>query len=152
MSSALTVDGVNTSINSRPSTLIPACPHFLSLEPDINLNSPNKGLGPTGGVDSLTGVSMEGGATGVAAVNTLPPGLTEEEAEELYSELGKVGPVVLSVGVKVRGSHGRSSRQHAAPRAHGGGSGAPHSTSHARVLCLHPSVSVVLSVGLSSPM
>ncbi|XP_014002919.1 tumor protein D54 isoform X23 [Salmo salar] len=67
-----------------------ACPHFLSLEPDINLNSPNKGLGPTGGVDSLTGVSMEGGATGVAAVNTLPPGLTEEEAEELYSELGKV--------------------------------------------------------------
>ncbi|XP_014002914.1 tumor protein D54 isoform X17 [Salmo salar] len=57
---------------------------------DINLNSPNKGLGPTGGVDSLTGVSMEGGATGVAAVNTLPPGLTEEEAEELYSELGKV--------------------------------------------------------------
>ncbi|XP_029574208.1 tumor protein D54 isoform X6 [Salmo trutta] len=57
---------------------------------DINLNSPNKGLGPTGGVDSLSGVSMEGGATGVAAVNTLPPGLTEEEAEELYSELGKV--------------------------------------------------------------
>ncbi|XP_055747259.1 tumor protein D54-like isoform X5 [Salvelinus fontinalis] len=57
---------------------------------DINLNSPNKGLGPAGGVDSLTGVSMEGGAMGVAAVNTLPPGLTEEEAEELYSELTKV--------------------------------------------------------------
>ncbi|XP_023996850.1 tumor protein D54 isoform X7 [Salvelinus sp. IW2-2015] len=57
---------------------------------DINLNSPNKGLGPAGGVDSLTGVSVEGGAMGVAAVNTLPPGLTEEEAEELYSELTKV--------------------------------------------------------------
>uniref|UniRef100_A0A4W5RS47 Tpd52 like 2b n=1 Tax=Hucho hucho TaxID=62062 RepID=A0A4W5RS47_9TELE len=57
---------------------------------DINLNSPNKGLGPAGGVDSLTGVSVEGGAMGVAAVNTLPPGLTEEEAEELYSELAKV--------------------------------------------------------------
>ncbi|XP_036844889.1 tpd52 like 2b isoform X21 [Oncorhynchus mykiss] len=53
---------------------------------DINLNSPNKGLGPAGGVDSLT----EGGAMGVAAVNTLPPGLTEEEAEELYSDLAKV--------------------------------------------------------------
>ncbi|XP_042155736.1 tpd52 like 2b isoform X8 [Oncorhynchus tshawytscha] len=53
---------------------------------DINLNSPNKGLGPAGGVDSLT----EGGAMGVAAANTLPPGLTEEEAEELYSDLAKV--------------------------------------------------------------
>nr|XP_046190694.1 tumor protein D54-like isoform X16 [Oncorhynchus gorbuscha] len=53
---------------------------------DINLNSPNKGLGPAGGVDSLT----EGGAVGVAAANTLPPGLTEEEAEELYSDLAKV--------------------------------------------------------------
>uniref|UniRef100_A0A4W5RN40 Tpd52 like 2b n=1 Tax=Hucho hucho TaxID=62062 RepID=A0A4W5RN40_9TELE len=89
-SSAPTVDDMSTSINSRPSTLISACPHSFSLEPDINLNSPNKGLGPAGGVDSLTGVSVEGGAMGVAAVNTLPPGLTEEEAEELYSELAKV--------------------------------------------------------------
>ncbi|XP_045063202.1 tpd52 like 2b isoform X9 [Coregonus clupeaformis] len=57
---------------------------------DINLNSPNKGLGPAGGVDSLTDVSVKGGAMAVAAVNTLPPGLTEEEAEELRSELVKV--------------------------------------------------------------
>ncbi|CAB1330326.1 unnamed protein product, partial [Coregonus sp. 'balchen'] len=62
----------------------------LSLDPDINLNSPNKGLGPAGGVDSLTDVSGKGGAMAVAAVNTLPPGLTEEEAEELRSELVKV--------------------------------------------------------------
>ncbi|XP_045063209.1 tpd52 like 2b isoform X16 [Coregonus clupeaformis] len=69
-----------------------ACPPAptLSLDPDINLNSPNKGLGPAGGVDSLTDVSVKGGAMAVAAVNTLPPGLTEEEAEELRSELVKV--------------------------------------------------------------
>ncbi|XP_041713151.1 tumor protein D54 isoform X7 [Coregonus clupeaformis] len=69
-----------------------ACPPAptLSLDPDINLNSPNKGLGPAGGADPVTDVPVEGGAMGVGSVNTLPPGLTEEEAEELRSELVKV--------------------------------------------------------------
>ncbi|XP_013989659.1 tumor protein D54 isoform X4 [Salmo salar] len=69
-----------------------ACPPAptLSLDPDINLNSPNKGLGPAGGADPLTDVPVEGGAMGVSSINTLPPGLTEEEAEEIRSELGKV--------------------------------------------------------------
>ncbi|XP_038867345.1 tumor protein D54-like isoform X8 [Salvelinus namaycush] len=57
---------------------------------DINLNSPNKGLGPAGGADPLTDVPVEGGAMGVSSINTLPPGLTEEEAEEIRSELVKV--------------------------------------------------------------
>uniref|UniRef100_A0AAY5F5P0 Tpd52 like 2b n=1 Tax=Electrophorus electricus TaxID=8005 RepID=A0AAY5F5P0_ELEEL len=52
---------------------------------DINLNSPNKALGS----GSLAEVPAEGGASGVAPV-TLPPGLTEEEAEELRIELTKV--------------------------------------------------------------
>ncbi|KAG7472360.1 hypothetical protein MATL_G00108010 [Megalops atlanticus] len=55
-----------------------------SANQDINLNSPNKGLG----TDSLTDVSVEGAAGNAAS--TLPPGLTEEEAEELRSELCKV--------------------------------------------------------------
>ncbi|XP_036388881.1 tpd52 like 2b isoform X9 [Megalops cyprinoides] len=55
-----------------------------SANQDINLNSPNKGLG----TDSLTDVSVEGAAGNAAS--TLPPGLTEEEAEELRSELTKV--------------------------------------------------------------
>ncbi|XP_071205411.1 tumor protein D54-like isoform X10 [Salvelinus alpinus] len=69
-----------------------ACPPAptLSLDPDINLNSPNKGLGPAGGADPLTDVPVEGGAMGVSSINTLPPGLTEEEAEEIRSELVKV--------------------------------------------------------------
>lgn len=56
-----------------------------SANQDINLNSPHKGLGS----DSLSDVPEERGA---AAVNpgTLPPGLTEEEAEELRLELTKV--------------------------------------------------------------
>ncbi|XP_039508267.1 tpd52 like 2b isoform X10 [Pimephales promelas] len=56
-----------------------------SANQDINLNSPHKGLGS----DSLSEIPEERGA---AAVNpeTLPPGLTEEEAEELRLELTKV--------------------------------------------------------------
>uniref|UniRef100_A0A4W5JLS0 Tpd52 like 2b n=1 Tax=Hucho hucho TaxID=62062 RepID=A0A4W5JLS0_9TELE len=69
-----------------------ACPPAptLSLDPDINLNSPNKGLGPAGGAGPLTDVPVEDGAMGVSSINTLPPGLTEEEAEEIRSELVKV--------------------------------------------------------------
>lgn len=54
---------------------------------DINLNSPNKGLvvDPS---ESLADVPVEG-AVGNAG-NPLPPGLTEEEAEELRTELSKV--------------------------------------------------------------
>ncbi|XP_054464945.1 tpd52 like 2b isoform X1 [Anoplopoma fimbria] len=62
---------------------------------DINLNSPNKGL-VVDRSDSLSDVPVEGvmegpveGAVGNAA-NPLPPGLTEEEAEELRTELTKV--------------------------------------------------------------
>ncbi|XP_029974690.1 tumor protein D54 isoform X3 [Salarias fasciatus] len=57
---------------------------------DINLNSPNKGLG-TEHADSLSDVPVEGaeGAVGNSA-NPLPPGLTAEEAEELRVELTKV--------------------------------------------------------------
>ncbi|XP_072552126.1 tpd52 like 2b isoform X3 [Salminus brasiliensis] len=56
-----------------------------SASQDINLNSPNKGLVS----DSLSEVPAETGASGVTPV-TLPPGLTEEEAEELRTELTKV--------------------------------------------------------------
>ncbi|XP_061781988.1 tpd52 like 2b isoform X5 [Nerophis lumbriciformis] len=58
-----------------------------AAQADINLNSPNKGLP----VDNSTGLSdfPVDGAPGNPA-NTLPPGLTEEEAEELRVELGKV--------------------------------------------------------------
>ncbi|XP_047428942.1 tpd52 like 2b isoform X11 [Mugil cephalus] len=54
---------------------------------DINLNSPNKGLGVDRS-ESLSDVPVEG-AVGNSA-NPLPPGLTEEEAEELRTELTKV--------------------------------------------------------------
>uniref|UniRef100_A0A3Q3WWW7 Uncharacterized protein n=1 Tax=Mola mola TaxID=94237 RepID=A0A3Q3WWW7_MOLML len=54
---------------------------------DINLNSPNKGLAVDHS-DSLSDVPVEG-AVGNSA-NPLPPGLTEEEAEELRTELTKV--------------------------------------------------------------
>ncbi|XP_051948193.1 tpd52 like 2b isoform X6 [Xyrauchen texanus] len=56
-----------------------------SANQDINLNSPHKGLG----TDALSDVPEEKGAAGVNPV-TLPPGLTEEEAEELRLELTKV--------------------------------------------------------------
>ncbi|XP_057219169.1 tpd52 like 2b isoform X1 [Triplophysa rosa] len=56
-----------------------------SANQDINLNSPHKGLGS----DSLSDVPEERGAVAVSPV-TLPPGLTEEEAEELRLELTKV--------------------------------------------------------------
>uniref|UniRef100_A0A7N8Y5N6 Tpd52 like 2b n=1 Tax=Mastacembelus armatus TaxID=205130 RepID=A0A7N8Y5N6_9TELE len=55
--------------------------------PDINLNSPNKGLGVDHS-DTLSDVPVEG-AVGNSA-HPLPPGLTEEEAEELHTELTKV--------------------------------------------------------------
>uniref|UniRef100_A0A8C1K4K9 Tumor protein D54-like n=1 Tax=Cyprinus carpio TaxID=7962 RepID=A0A8C1K4K9_CYPCA len=55
------------------------------LDNDINLNSPHKGLGS----DSLSDVPEERGAAAVSP-GTLPPGLTEEEAEELRLELTKV--------------------------------------------------------------
>ncbi|XP_038577658.1 tpd52 like 2b isoform X5 [Micropterus salmoides] len=54
---------------------------------DINLNSPNKGL-VVETSDSLSDLPVEG-AVGNSA-NPLPPGLTEEEAEELRTELTKV--------------------------------------------------------------
>uniref|UniRef100_A0AAX7SZQ1 Tpd52 like 2b n=1 Tax=Astatotilapia calliptera TaxID=8154 RepID=A0AAX7SZQ1_ASTCA len=54
---------------------------------DINLNSPNKALG-VDRTDSLSDVPVEG-AMGNPA-NPPPPGLTEEEAEELRTELTKV--------------------------------------------------------------
>ncbi|XP_052396456.1 tpd52 like 2b isoform X8 [Carassius gibelio] len=56
-----------------------------SANQDINLNSPHKGLGS----DSLSEMPEETGATAVSP-GTLPPGLTEEEAEELRLELTKV--------------------------------------------------------------
>ncbi|KAI5612432.1 tumor protein D54 isoform X5, partial [Silurus asotus] len=52
---------------------------------DINLNSPNKGLGS----GSLSDMPAEIGASAESPV-TLPPGLTEEEAAELKIELTKV--------------------------------------------------------------
>ncbi|XP_028266663.1 tpd52 like 2b isoform X1 [Parambassis ranga] len=54
---------------------------------DINLNSPNKGLSVDHS-DSLSDVPVQG-AMGNSAT-PLPPGLTEEEAEELRTELTKV--------------------------------------------------------------
>ncbi|XP_064154086.1 tpd52 like 2b isoform X7 [Anguilla rostrata] len=58
-----------------------------SANQDINLNSPNKGLG----VDSLTDVPVGGAASNASnAASTVPLGLTEEEAEELRTELSKV--------------------------------------------------------------
>ncbi|XP_026776248.1 tpd52 like 2b isoform X5 [Pangasianodon hypophthalmus] len=56
-----------------------------SASQDINLNSPNKGLGS----GSLSDMPAEIGASAGSPV-TLPPGLTEEEAEELKTELTKV--------------------------------------------------------------
>ncbi|CAL9702406.1 unnamed protein product [Knipowitschia caucasica] len=53
---------------------------------DINLNSPNKGLGADG-EPGLGEVPVEGA---LGSPHPLPPGLTEEEAEELRTELCKV--------------------------------------------------------------
>lgn len=61
---------------------------FIPL-PDINLNSPNKGL-VVDQAESLSDVPVEGAVGN--SVNPLPPGLTEEEAEELRTELTKVEP------------------------------------------------------------
>ncbi|XP_015220470.2 tpd52 like 2b isoform X11 [Lepisosteus oculatus] len=55
-----------------------------SANQDINLNSPNKGLGS----DTMTDVPVEGAAGNPST--TLPPGLSEEETEELKTELNKV--------------------------------------------------------------
>ncbi|KAK9515242.1 hypothetical protein VZT92_025903 [Zoarces viviparus] len=64
---------------------------------DINLNSPNKGLVVDHSdslsdvpVEGVVGMMEEGGAVANPAANPLPPGLTEEEAEELRTELTKV--------------------------------------------------------------
>ncbi|KAM4738185.1 tpd52 like 2b isoform 3-T3 [Anableps anableps] len=54
---------------------------------DINLNSPNKGVNMDHS-DNLPDVQAEGAAGNSA--HPLPPGLTEEEAEELRIELTKV--------------------------------------------------------------
>ncbi|XP_068997818.1 tpd52 like 2b isoform X6 [Embiotoca jacksoni] len=54
---------------------------------DINLNSPSKGLGVDHS-DSLADMPMEGAVGN--SLNPLPPGVTEEEAEELRAELIKV--------------------------------------------------------------
>ncbi|XP_041801079.1 tpd52 like 2b isoform X2 [Chelmon rostratus] len=54
---------------------------------DINLNSPNKGL-VVDHSDSLSDVPVEGAVGN--STNPLQPGLTEEEAEELRTELTKV--------------------------------------------------------------
>ena len=53
---------------------------------DINLNSPNKGL--TDHSDSLSDVAVAGAVGN--STTPLPPGLMEEEAEELRCELSKV--------------------------------------------------------------
>ncbi|KAJ8257358.1 hypothetical protein GJAV_G00184750 [Gymnothorax javanicus] len=55
-----------------------------SANQDINLNSPNKGLG----ADTLTDVPVDGAPSNAAGA--VPLGLTEEEAEELRTELSKV--------------------------------------------------------------
>uniref|UniRef100_A0A8C5EIV5 Uncharacterized protein n=1 Tax=Gouania willdenowi TaxID=441366 RepID=A0A8C5EIV5_GOUWI len=59
----------------------------LSLSSDINLSSPNKGL-VVDQSDCLSDVPVEG-AMG-SSVTPLPPGLTEQKAEEFRTELSKV--------------------------------------------------------------
>lgn len=60
---------------------------------DINLNSPNRGVASEP-ANSLSDVPV-GGAMGNPANPAPPPGLTEEEAEELRSELAKVVSVTF---------------------------------------------------------
>ncbi|XP_062247419.1 tpd52 like 2b isoform X3 [Platichthys flesus] len=55
---------------------------------DINLNSPNKGLGVDHAEAQSDPVVVEGAVA--TPLNPLPPGLTEEEAEELRTELTRV--------------------------------------------------------------
>ncbi|XP_032416330.1 tumor protein D54-like isoform X9 [Xiphophorus hellerii] len=55
---------------------------------DINLNSPNKGNSMDRS-DNIPDVQAEG-AVAANSAHPLPPGLTEEEAEELHLELTKV--------------------------------------------------------------
>ncbi|XP_048838973.1 tpd52 like 2b isoform X6 [Brienomyrus brachyistius] len=55
-----------------------------STSQDINLNSPNKGLGSDLPAQGAAGIASSN------ATSTLPPGLTEEEAQELRTELAKV--------------------------------------------------------------
>lgn len=62
------------------------------LHTDINLNSPNKGLGS----GTLSDMPTEMGASAGSPV-TLHPGLTEEEAEELKTELTKVYTTTATV-------------------------------------------------------
>ncbi|KAK5924092.1 hypothetical protein CgunFtcFv8_000997 [Champsocephalus gunnari] len=64
---------------------------------DINLNSPHKGLVAENSavlsdvqVEGVVEGAVEGAGAGANALNPLPPGLTEEEAEELRTELTKV--------------------------------------------------------------
>ncbi|XP_027867405.1 tpd52 like 2b isoform X11 [Xiphophorus couchianus] len=56
---------------------------------DINLNSPNKGNSMDRS-DNIPDVQAEGAAAAANSAHPLPPGLTEEEAEELHLELTKV--------------------------------------------------------------
>uniref|UniRef100_A0A3B5Q4X9 Tpd52 like 2b n=1 Tax=Xiphophorus maculatus TaxID=8083 RepID=A0A3B5Q4X9_XIPMA len=61
-----------------------------SIAADINLNSPNKGNSMDRS-DNIPDVQAEGAAAAAAnSAHPLPPGLTEEEAEELHLELTKV--------------------------------------------------------------
>ncbi|XP_055022369.1 tpd52 like 2b isoform X3 [Boleophthalmus pectinirostris] len=67
------------------------------MEPgqDINLNSPNKAVGVDGAGSLDMPAHVEGGAMGSS--NPLPPGLTEEEAEELRTELAKVEDEIITL-------------------------------------------------------
>uniref|UniRef100_A0A3B5MSQ1 Tpd52 like 2b n=1 Tax=Xiphophorus couchianus TaxID=32473 RepID=A0A3B5MSQ1_9TELE len=60
-----------------------------SIAADINLNSPNKGNSMDRS-DNIPDVQAEGAAAAANSAHPLPPGLTEEEAEELHLELTKV--------------------------------------------------------------
>ncbi|KAI3357853.1 hypothetical protein L3Q82_016245, partial [Scortum barcoo] len=84
------INGRFTPLLSLTSSFSPPCLpplRSLTLRSDINLNSPNKGLGVDHS-DSLSDVPVEGAVGN--SVNPLPPGLTEEEADELRIELSKV--------------------------------------------------------------
>lgn len=64
----------------------------VSCGADVNLNSPNKGP-PVEHSGSLADFPAEGALQNSG--NPLPPGLTEEEAEDLRSELSKVTELFL---------------------------------------------------------
>uniref|UniRef100_A0AAQ4PYJ7 Tpd52 like 2b n=1 Tax=Gasterosteus aculeatus aculeatus TaxID=481459 RepID=A0AAQ4PYJ7_GASAC len=84
---AVIVHESNDTCNRTELWLLSGCLLECVTNQDINLNSPNKGL-VVDHSDSLSDVPVEG-AVGNAA-NPPPPGLTEEEAEELRTELTKV--------------------------------------------------------------